>query len=363
MNTMKLPFYARLAFILISLILIILILEQGHGIFVPLVFGLFIAITLFPVARFLERRLHMSRGAAAMLSISSFLGLAGAVFYFLAIQVAAFASDLPNLKVRFQHTYDDIHHWLTYKMHINNAQQNDYINRSASSMLESAAHSVSGVFMSLTGMLILIVFVFIFSFFILYHRTMLMNVCIKLFSDDHKEKVREVIMETRGMINSYIVGLLLEMVIMSIANSVLLLALGVDYAILLGVLAAVLNVIPYLGIYSATAIIVFLTFANSSLNLALEVGAGLLILHMIDSNILMPRIVGARVKMNAFITVLAVIVGEYIWGIAGMFLFIPLVAMLKLIFERIEGLEAWAMLIGVDDTIKTPKKKVKLPKK
>lgn len=363
MDTMKLPFYARLALVLLSVILIIIILEQGSGIFIPLVFGLLVSILLYPVSRFLERRLRMGRATAAMVSITTFLAVAGTIFYFLAIQVAAFASDMPSMKVRFQHTWNDIHHWLSYKMHINTAQQNDYINRSTNSVLESAAHSVSNLFMSVTGILVLTIFVFIFSFFMLYHRRMLMLFCIKLFSDDHKDKVTEVIMETRGMINSYVVGLLLEMVIMSIANSVLLLALGVDYAILLGVLAAVLNIIPYLGIYTATAIIVFLTFANSSFHLAIEVGAGLLILHMIDSNVLMPRIVGARVKMNAFVTVLAVIVGEFIWGIPGMFLFIPIVAMLKLIFERVEGLEAWAMLIGVDDTLKTPKKKVKLPEK
>ncbi len=361
MGTVKLPFYAKLAFILISFILTVFIMEQARDIFIPLVFALLISILLYPLNRLLEHKLKMGRAFAAILSITLFLAIAGAFLYFLSLQIVSFAGDMPNMRPRFQHTYNDIHHWLSYKMHINAAQQNDYINRSASSIAESAAKSVSGLFLSITSILLLMVFVFLFTFFILFHRRMLMNFTINLFSEEHEAKVREVITETKSMMNSYVVGLLLEMIIMSIANSALLVILGVPYGLLLGILAAVLNIIPYLGIYSATALIIFFTFANSSLHLAMIAGGGMLGLHIIDSNILMPRIVGARVKMNPFITVIAVIVGEFVWGIPGMFLFIPIVGIVKLICERVEGLEAWAMLIGVDETVKKPKQKLKQP--
>lgn len=361
MGTVKLPFYAKLAFILISFILTVLVMEQARDIFIPLVFALLISILLYPLNRFLEHKLKMGRALAAILSITLFLAIAGAFFYFLSLQIVSFAGDMPNMRPRFQHTYNDIHHWLSYKMHINAAQQNDYINRSASSIAESAAKSASGLFLSITSILLLTVFVFLFTFFILFHRRMLMNFTINLFSEEHEAKVREVITETKSMMNSYVVGLLLEMIIMSIANSALLIIIGVPYGLLLGVLAAVLNIIPYLGIYSATGLIIFFTFANSSLHLAMIAGGGMLGLHIIDSNILMPRIVGARVKMNPFITVIAVIVGEFVWGIPGMFLFIPIVGIVKLICERVEGLEAWAMLIGVDETVKKPKQKLKQP--
>jgi AI-2 transport protein TqsA len=361
MGTVKLPFYAKLAFILISFILTVFILEEAKDIFIPLVFALLVSILLYPLTRFFEHRLKLGRSFSAILSITLFLAFAGAFFYFLSIQIVNFAGDMPNMRPRFQHTYNDIHHWLSYKMHINAAQQNDYINRSASSIAESAARSVSNLFLSLTSILLLTVFVFIFTFFILFHRRMLINFTINLFSEEHESKVREVIRETKSMMNSYVVGLLLEMIIMSIANSALLMIIGVPYGLLLGILAAVLNIIPYLGIYTATGLIIFFTFANSSLHLAMIAGGGMLGLHMIDSNILMPRIVGARVKMNPFITVIAVIVGEFVWGIPGMFLFIPIIGIVKLICERVEGLEAWAMLIGVDETVKAPKQKLKQP--
>jgi predicted PurR-regulated permease PerM len=176
----------------------------------------------------------------------------------------------------------------------------------------------------------------------------------------HREKVNEVISETRSMINSYVVGLVIEMVLLSIVNCSMFAIMGIQYAVLLGLMAAVLNIIPYLGIYTSIVICVLVTIANSTPGIALEAGAGLFIVHLLDSNILFPRIVGGRVKMNPFITIVAVIVGEFLWGIPGMFLFIPITGIIKLVCERVEGLEAWSILIGVDDTNPKQKKPKKI---
>jgi len=100
------------------------------------------------------------------------------------------------------------------------------------------------------------------------------------------------------------------------------------------------------------------TFANSTGNMALEAGIGLFIVHLLDSNILFPRIVGGRVKMNPFITIVAVIVGEFVWGVPGMFLFIPITGIIKLICERVDGMEAWGLLIGVEEKEKKPGLKI-----
>ena len=166
-------------------------------------------------------------------------------------------------------------------------------------------------------------------------------------------------METKKMVYSYVLGLVIEMVLVSIVNCTMFLIMGIQYALLLGVMAAVLNIIPYLGIYTSIVICMLVTFANSTGNVALEVGIGLFVVHLLDSNILFPRIIGGRVKMNPFITIIAVIIGEFVWGVPGMFLFIPIAGIVKLICERVEGLEAWALLIGVEEVEKKPKMKIK----
>ena len=359
MGTVKLPFYARLSLTLLAVALIFLILREARDIFIPLIFGLLVAILLYPLNKFFERKLRFGKLGAAILSVVLFMSVFVMFVYFLALQLIGFSSDFPQLKKRFQQMFDGLQNWLSYTLHITSKQQSEYMNKSTNSFLETTAHSVSNVFLSVTGVLLLLIFVFIFSFFILYHRKLLMRFVLHLFSVGNREKVNEVVMETKSMINAYVLGLVIEMILISIVNCTMFLIMGIQYALLLGVMAAVLNIIPYLGIYTSIVICMLVTFANSTGNMALVAGGGLFVVHLIDANILFPRIVGGRVKMNPFITIIAVIMGEFLWGIPGMFLFIPIAGIMKLVCERVEGLQAWAILIGVDDQEK-PKKKIKV---
>ena len=360
MSPIKLPFYARLSLTLLALVLIFIIMKEAASIFIPLTFALLISILLYPLTRFLENKCHFGRVYAAITSVILFIAAAFGFTYFLSIQIFGFSKDVPLLKKRFQELFDSLQKWLSYKLHITTSQQSVYINRSVNSILESTAHSISNLLTSMAGILLLIIFVLIFTFFMLYHRRLLMKFVLHLFNPAHREKVNEVISETRSMINSYVVGLVIEMVLLSIVNCSMFAIMGIQYAVLLGLMAAVLNIIPYLGIYTSIVICMLVTIANSSPGLALEAGVGLFIVHLLDSNILFPRIVGGRVKMNPFITIVAVIVGEFLWGIPGMFLFIPITGIIKLVCERVEGLEAWSILIGVDETIPKQKKPKKI---
>ncbi len=349
MNKVKLPFYAQLALTLLSLVLILFFLIQGKDIFVPLVFALLVGVLLYPLNKLLETKLHLGRALSAFLSLFAFIAAIAGFIWFFTIQIINFSQDIPQLQKRVTQIISSIQHWIAYTYHINTRQQTDYINKSATDIISRVYNSVSNIFLSLTGMALLIVFVLIFSFFMLYHRRLLLRFTLHLFNVKHRAKVHEVITESRSMMNNYVMGLVLEMVIVGVVNCTLLLILGVKYALLLGLLAAVMNIIPYLGIYSATIFCMLVTFANSSWSHALTVGIALISVHIVDSNVLMPRIVGSRVKMNPLITIIAVLIGEFIWGIPGMFLFIPITGMLKIIFERVDGMQPWAMLIGTDD--------------
>ncbi len=356
MRPVKLPFYAKLCMSLLSIVMIVIILIEARDILVPLVFSLLIAILLYPFNRFLQDRLNMGRAAAAMISVLVFISSLVSFIYFLAIEIIGFSSDFPILKTRLTAMFGSLQHWLSYKLHITNHQQSEYINKSVNSIMETIARSLSNIFSYSTGILLSIVFMFIFTFFILFHRKLLMKFILHLFSLPYRDKVKEVIMETKNMIKAYVLGLVIEMALVGVVNTVMFMIMGIQYAVLLGVMAAVLNIIPYLGIYTAIGLTMLVTFANSTGNLAIEAGIGLFCVHLIDSNILFPRIIGGQVKMNPFITIIAVIIGEYIWGVSGMFLFIPITGILKLVFERVEGMEAWGMLIGVEDVEKKPKK-------
>lgn len=354
MREVKLPFYAHLVLVLLAIVLVLFLLSIGAVVFIPLFFALLLSVLIFPLAKRMEE-VGMPRNIATLLSLLIFIACAGAFLYIMVLQVISFSEDLPQFQECILALFSDLQAFVSKRYHVNASQQIDYLNKVTSGMLAGLANSVQGIFASVLEIIVWTIFVFIFTYFMLFHRSLLYRFIMALFPPRQKPKVVEVISDTRSIVNYYVTGLLLEMAIMSVINCGVFAIMGIKYALLLGMIAAVFNIIPYLGIYTAMVICMLVTFANGSAGQAVSVAVALIVIHFIDANILLPRIVGARVKMNALVTIIAVIIGSQVWGIAGMFLFIPLAAILKIVFERVEGLQPWAMLIGTEEK-KLPEK-------
>ena len=143
-----------------------------------------------------------------------------------------------------------------------------------------------------------------------------------------------------------LLGLLIEMSVIAVLIFTSLMIIGVKYALLISIMAAVLNIIPYLGIYFSMAIALLITAATGSTGHVLAVGIVFLVTHFADANMILPHVVGGKMKMNPLITILVVLIGRLVWGIPGMFLFIPLTAMIRLICDEVPGMKPWAILIG-----------------
>ncbi|MEJ7673646.1 MAG: AI-2E family transporter [Chitinophagaceae bacterium] len=119
-------------------------------------------------------------------------------------------------------------------------------------------------------------------------------------------------------------------------------------------ISAILNLIPYIGGLVALILTALIIFANTaSISMALTAIVVFLVVQLIDNNFLVPRIVASRVKLNALISILGVLIGGALCGISGMFLSIPIIAICKVIFDKIEDLQPWGKLLG--DDIPTPK--------
>lgn len=345
MKSVKLAFYARLALILHALILSMLIMHLGKTVIIPLFFALLISFALLPVCRQLEKwGLH--RGIAAAISVLLFVVLIGSFIDVLSHQVVNFTHNLPELQKRFTESLTDLRAWLFNTYHIDYQQQTDYLKRSTSGLQSTAMSSLGATFIGVAEVFILFIFFLIFTFFMLYHRRLFKRFVVALFPKEELPKVEEVLVSARSMINRYIIGLLTEMFILIILLLSTLAILGIKYALLISVMAALLNVIPYLGIYTAMAISMFITFANGEPSQAVTVGIVFIVAHFLDANVILPRVVGGNVKLNPLITIIAVLTGKLIWGIPGMFLFIPLAAIIRIISEKVDSLQPWAILMG-----------------
>ncbi len=354
----RFPFYARLALVLLAIVLIIFLLYVAQSVLIPLFFAIQVSLLLYPLSRWFEIKWRLGRGTASFLSIFLFVIALSIFLYILSYQILLFSQDIPALQQRVSSMLVEFQNWLTTKYKIDSSVQVEYMNQAADNIVSGAAGYVGQLFLQISEILFWVVIVFIFSYFILHHRKLLVNFMIGVFPTESSEKVRGIINETRGIANNYIIGLLIEFVVVAIAYCVTFMLLQVKYAILLGLICAALNFIPYLGFIVACILVLLVTLMHGSLALALQAVALLFIIHVLDANVLLPRVVGNKVKMNALITIIAVLMGGILWGIAGMFLSIPISAMLKIIFENVDTLKPWALLMGVEDKKVIPKNKI-----
>jgi predicted PurR-regulated permease PerM len=153
--------------------------------------------------------------------------------------------------------------------------------------------------------------------------------------------------ESQVIIKSYIIGLVIQITYITILLGGMLFLFGIEHAVLIGVVFAILNLIPYVGALIGNIIGVLLTLTSSQEVWPIFVVLGTIAaVQFLDNNILMPRIVGSKVKINALATIVGVIVAGSLAGISGMFLSLPVIAVLKIIFDRSNNLKQWGVLLG-----------------
>ncbi len=357
----NLPFYIKLACVLFSLLAIGYLVIVGKEILSPLIFSCLFSILLLPVAAFFETKLHLPRSAASMLSVLLLLLVIGLLVFVIGSQIADLAKEWPQFQEQINKTLWELRGWIQDHFNISRVKQLNVVNNAKSKVMSGDNTAVFGAtVLSLTSILLFIVFTFIYTFFFLLYRRLIMKFLQLVFLDENKSTVHEIIEQVQYMIRKYIIGLIIEMGIIATSISVIFSIMDVRYAILLGLITGLFNIIPYIGIFTALIISSVVTLGTSPESTkVIWVVITLFITHLIDSNVLLPLVVGSKVRINALITVLGVIVGEMIWGIPGMFLSIPVIAVLKIIFDRIESLKPWGIILG-DEEAKQNKLATKL---
>jgi predicted PurR-regulated permease PerM len=341
---MKIPLYAKFALIFISAFAIIFTLRIGRSIVIPIVFASILAILLNPIVNFLLRKKIRKIPAitiAVMIALAAVLGF----IYIVASQISMISETYPMLKVKFNSSSAALVNWSSEKFNINAASINQWINDTEQ---ENINNFPIGEKISAIGRLFLtIVILPVYLFMILYYKPLLLEFIRRLFSIRHHLAVAEVLNSIKIIIQSYLVGLFFELVIVAVLNSVGLLILGINYAIILGITGAILNIIPYIGGVVAIALPMIIAFVTKdSMSYPLLVMIVYLVIQFIDNHFIVPTIFASRVQINALMSVIVVLIGGLIWGIPGMFLSIPLTAIIKVIFDHIDAMKPWGFLLG-----------------
>jgi predicted PurR-regulated permease PerM len=355
------PHYHQFSHSLLALAIITATIYLGQDILVPLAMAGLLAVLLQPVENWLIRKGMHKVIAISLALVLATLMLTG-IGVVLSIQLADFTDDLPKLRQHLGEVYEKIQHWVRKEYNVSYRQQDKYIQKAqAETMTSLQGADTFGVIMGPLGAILLIP---IYVFLLLYYRSMLMHFVIVLFPERETNRVKDTLSAIKTVIQSYMVGLLIETGCVAALNSIGLLILGVQYAIMLGIMAAILNMVPYIGGLIATLLTVLVTMSyQSDMSIILGVVGVFLLVQFIDNNVLVPFIVASKVRINALVSIVGVLIGGGLSGVSGMFLSIPAIAILKVVFDRVDSLRPWGVLLGDQTPEQEGSKLFRLPKR
>jgi predicted PurR-regulated permease PerM len=345
-NNLKLPSYVKVILILIGIYVLFTILFIAKGIIVPILFAIIIAILLHPVVVFLVR-LKIKRLFAILITLLLTAVIIFAFGSLLVSQAVRLSDSWPELVSNLSGTLDQTIAWASEYFDIKPETIHGWIANARAEGINAIRQSI-GHSLAIIGNGIIIIFLLpVYIFLILYYQPILMDFIHRLTSENNKIQVWEVVSKTKNLIQRYLVGLVIEAAIVAILDISVLLIFGIEYAILLGIIGALLNVIPYIGGLMAVALPMLVALATKdSAWPAIYVLIFYYVIQLIDNNYIGPKIVSSKVKINALFSIIAVLTGNALWGVPGMFLSIPLLAIVKLIFDHIESMKPWGFLLG-----------------
>jgi predicted PurR-regulated permease PerM len=344
---LQFPLYVKAPLILLGLALLVFTLHIASSIIFPLLFAAIFAIMLHPVEQWLLRR-RVPPVLAISLTVVLGIAVVAGLLYFIYMEAGELSSQAPMFKAKLAKTTAQLHTWVKARFGFSDQKLQGYMSEAGT----KATALLGGSLTVASGVLLEAVLLPVYIFLLFLYQKRLVDFLTQVFSGRRRDQgVAEVLRESKAAIQSYMVGLLIEGSIVAALNVGALLALGIPYALLLGVLGALFNFIPYIGGVMAIAMPVLMAFVSKeSYAYPLGVVAVYVVIQFIDNHYLIPRIVASKIKVNALVAIVAVLVGNAIAGVAGMFLALPVVAILKIVFDRIDSLKPWGMVLGDEET-------------
>ena len=344
--TNKKPYSYELASSLLALVLIITVLYFLQGVLVPLMFSILIAISLFPVARFLEK-FNLNRVVSSILSVILAVVIISGLIWFIVHQVIVIGHNGTDLQDRFITIFNTIQHWVTIKFGVEPGDLTQKFKELSNKALSNAGTYLTAAFGSVGGILAGLIIVPLFSFFLLYYRDFFREFFFHAFKNTPQDKVHETLNKIYTVVQSYLLGLVTVMAIVAILNTIGLMILGVEYAWFFGTLASLLMLLPYIGIAIGSILpALFALATRDSYWYAIGVVAWFQVVQFLEGNLITPNIVGGKVSINPLMAVIAILLGGMLFGLAGLILALPLTAVIKVLFDAIPSMKAFGFLIG-----------------
>lgn len=321
------------------------ILYYGKAFLIPFTFGVLLAMLLLPVSRKLESW-GVGRVWSVWLCILLILVVLALGVLVISAQLNYFLQDLPQIQKRIQELIDSLQSWVQGRFGMDPERQVAMVKKNISQMSQSTSNSIKSVFLGTLGSIGTTGLVLVYVFFLLWKREKYERFFLKLSSEENRNQMQEVLSQSTKVASEYLGGRLVSMLALAIFYAIGFLAVGLKNAILLALIAVIPTIIPYLGPVIGGFFPLAMALTSGEPGLVLSVLIVLVVAQAIDNYFIEPFVLGSNLDLSPFITIVSIIIGEMLWGVAGMILFIPMVAVLKIFFDHIPRLHPYAYLLG-----------------
>ncbi|WKN30920.1 AI-2E family transporter [Porifericola rhodea] len=330
-------------FLLVTLLVHIMVVAQP--ILIPLVFAAFISILFSPVSTWLEKY-KFPRWLASIICLLLALIILGGIVTFFYTQTKRFSSDLDSLGESMNQLFSDFSGRVNQLTGSSSFMEINTMQEALSNFLENNTDLLTDGLSQMTASFIQVMLFMSLVVLFLIYRDELLTFGLKAIKGE-SDSVKGIILKVKQVVRNYIIGIFLVILILAVCNSIALWALDIEHAIFFAVFAAVLNIVPFIGpLVGSILPALFALVMKDSLWYPFGVVLYFVVIQTIESYLITPNIVGRKVSVNPMFTIIAIFVGNLIWGIAGMILFIPFTAMLKQIFDEVDHLKPYGYIMG-----------------
>lgn len=330
-------------------ILTVVVMHYARAVLIPLVFGAMFAMLTVPLCRYLEKKgfSRILSSLTGMLVVVSFLLF---MFGVLAAQVNIFTEDLPTIKEKSNTLFAEAQHFIDRQFGVSPERQEEFLQGHFQRIGEAAGNFFAGIIGSLTSSIAGMVLMLVYTYLLLYNRERYQSFFLTVFRRKDPKRVKEVVEKVGHVSQHYLTGRAISVGILIVLYAIGLLLVGIKHAVLLACVAALLTVIPYVGtILGGLFPVLMALVTEDSFGPVVWAGGVMILIQAIDNYFIEPYVVGGEVNLSALSTILIIIVGGAVWGAAGMILFIPLLAMVKIICDNVDSLKPFGELIGDPD--------------
>lgn len=301
---------------------------------------------IFPFCSRLEKW-NFSKGMAAFTTIFIATILLCFLGYILFTQVSIFTEGMPQITKKINLLIDDIRDFAAHKLSIKKSVVAEKIQEQIAQLQNSSAYMAASMLKVIPALLINIFLIPLYTFFLIYYRHFFIEFFYKVLQRSDKEQIDVVIQKMELVIKGYLFGQFLDILIIGAANAAILYFIGIGYPVILGFLIATFCIIPYLGMIVGSLLALLVAFITTDTGWQPLTAFSLLwIIHLIDSNLVAPMIIGHKVSINPLVAIFVLFLFGELWGLPGLFLAIPLTAILKVIFDAVPGLHPYGFLLG-----------------